>query len=193
MRKTPQSFEAFAAQFMSLRNPDIGRATILEWSRALPRGGSVLDLGCGHGVPVSDVLVGEGFDVYGVDVSPTLVASYAARFPNAHTECACIEESDFFGRQFDGVASIGVIFFLLPDDQRLLIQKVSQVLKPGGRFAFTASDVADTWPDVMTGAESISLGAEVYRGWLREAGLLALSDDVIDEGQNNYYFAVKPT
>jgi hypothetical protein len=89
--------------------------------------------------------------------------------------------------------SIGVIFFLLPDDQRLLIRKVSQVLKPGGRFAFTASDVADTWHDVMTGAESISLGSEVYRGWLREAGLLVLSDKVTDEGQNDYYIAVMPT
>ncbi len=116
VRKTPQSFEAFAAQFMSLRSPSIGRATILEWSRALPRGGAVLDLGCGHGVPVSDVLVGEGFDVYGVDASPTLIESYAARFPNAHTECARVEESDFFGRQFDGVVSIGVI--LLPAARR---------------------------------------------------------------------------
>jgi cyclopropane fatty-acyl-phospholipid synthase-like methyltransferase len=175
---------------MTLRNPDIGRATILDWSRTLPRGACVLDLGCGHGVPVSEVLVGEGFDVYGLDASPTLITAYSRRFPHAHTECAPVEHSNLFGRQFDAVVSVGLMFLLSPDVQRALIGKVSHALKPRGRFVFTAPDEAVRWQDSLTGAESISLGTRAYRDILREAAV-SPTGQTTDEGMNDYHFALK--
>jgi len=40
-------YEAISGDFMSIRNDSaIGAATVRDWSRGLPHGGSVLDLGC---------------------------------------------------------------------------------------------------------------------------------------------------
>ena len=183
-------FENFAEEFMSRRNPDIGRATILEWSRTLPHGGSVLDLGCGHGVPVSDVLVSEGFDVHGLDASPTLIAAYRTRFPHAHTECVAAEHSGLFDRQFEAVVSVGLLFLLTPAVQRAVMSKVARALKPGGQFLFTAPDAPVAWPDSLTGAQSISLGTTAYRSILRAHGL-SPAGEATDEGLNDYHFFVK--
>jgi hypothetical protein len=73
------------------------------------------------------------------------------------------EESSFFGRTYDGVVAVGLLFLLEEDVQRALINKVAAVTKPGGRFLFTAPLQKVAWRDLTTGRESVSLGDEEYR------------------------------
>lgn len=183
-----RGYEALAQRFITSRSPTIGAASVRDWSRALPRGASVLDLGCGSGIPVSAVLTAEGFEVYAVDASATLIETYRRRFPAAHVECGAAEDSTFFDRRFDGIVAWGLMFLLPADIQRDVIGKAARALAPGGRFLFTSGAVADVWHDAMTGGESISLGAEEYRTILRDAGL-TVEDEMSDEGENYYYSA----
>ncbi|MQA91818.1 MAG: methyltransferase domain-containing protein [Gemmatimonas sp.] len=150
---------------MVRRDPAIGVATVRAWARELPSGGAVLDLGCGNGVPISQVLIEDGFVVYGVDAAPAMTAAFHERFPRAHIACETVEDSDYFGRVFDGVAW-GLLFLLSADAQAALVRRVASALKPGGRFLFTAPEQACTWTDMLTGRQSISLGAKVYRATL---------------------------
>lgn len=80
----------------------------------LPEGVSVLDLGCGSGVPISEALLEEGCEVFGVDASPALVAAFRRRFPQAKVACEPVEESRFFDRTCDGVVAVGLLFLLAP-------------------------------------------------------------------------------
>ena len=180
-------YEAIASEFMRRRGEsNIGAATVRRWSRALQPGATVLDVGCGHGIPLAMVLVEHGFNVYWIDASPTLIAAFHSRFPQAHVSCGAAESSDFFGRTFDGVLAIGLIFLLDADTQRKLIRKVAEALNPGGRFLFTAPRDACSWTDVMTDRPSLSLGAEGYEAILTGAGLAVL-DEYLDEGENHYF------
>ena len=45
---------------------------------------AVLDLGCGSGVPVTEILIGQGLAVYGVDASPSLVSVFKHWWPSEH-------------------------------------------------------------------------------------------------------------
>jgi 2-polyprenyl-3-methyl-5-hydroxy-6-metoxy-1,4-benzoquinol methylase len=192
---TPQEksngYEEIAESFMMRRNPHIGLATVREWSKTLAHGSSILELGCGHGVPISQVLTDSGFAVYAVDASVKMINAFRERFPNAHAECSSVEDSEFFGRTFDGVVAWGLMFLLAPDVQPSIIKKVAKVLNRGGRFLFTSPQAAVTWSDAMTGRESISLGADEYQRILRAEGLF-LTGEQSDEGDNHYYFASKP-
>jgi 2-polyprenyl-3-methyl-5-hydroxy-6-metoxy-1,4-benzoquinol methylase len=152
----------------------------------LPSGASVLDLGCGSGVPISETLLEEGCVVYGVDASPSLVAAWHRRFPQAQVTCEPVEESGFFGRRFDGIVAVGLLFLLQPDVQRAVIRRVSTALKPDGRFLFTAPAQEVAWMDLMTGRQSMSLGDEAYRRALADADLKVIGE-FIDEGGNHYY------
>lgn len=183
-------YHSHAEEFMSLRNPTIGVAVVRAWAHELPAAGAVLDLGCGHGVPISEALLGEGFAVYGVDAAPALVAAFRERFPQAQVTCEAVEHSSFFDREFDGAVAWGLLFLLSAEAQVALIHRVASALRAGGRFLFTSPEQACTWTDVLTGRTSLSLGAERYRATLAAAGLTPVGE-LEDEGKNHYYDAKK--
>lgn len=182
-------WEAVAQQFMAARSA-IGLEIVRAWARALPPGGSILDLGAGSGVPLAAALIADGFMVSAVDASPSLVAAFRQRFPHAEIACEPAEHSRFFNHTFDGVMAIGLMFLLPAASQRAVIERVAKALKPLGRFVFTAPPEACTWADCLTGRTSLSLGAEAYDALLSEAGLCLIAQHQ-DEGQNHYFEAQK--
>lgn len=170
---------------------NIGVATVRAWGQRLPKGASILDLGCGSGVPISQALIDDGFNILGVDASPTLVAAFRGRFPHTRVACEPVERSGFFGKTFDGIIAVGLMFLLSAEAQRSLIRRVGLALNPGGRFLFTSPAQSCTWSDLTTGRQSLSLGADDYEAVLLAAGL-KLADEYLDEGDNHYYDAKKP-
>ena len=64
--------------------------------------------------------------------TPNIVAAFRERFPDVEIECNTVEQSDFFGRKFDGVIAWGLMFLLMPDAQAIVIERVGRVLEPGG-------------------------------------------------------------
>jgi SAM-dependent methyltransferase len=174
------------------RSTAIGVKTVRGWARALPSGASVIDLGCGSGFPITDVLVAAGLEVYAVDASPTFVKAFRRNLPGIPVVCEDVESSTFFERTFDAAIASGLIFLLSAEAQRQFIQRIGQILRPGGRFLFTscAGQMPLVWNDIMTGLESRSLGADEYRSELSAAGLSVLGE-FEDEGENHYFDAVK--
>ena len=98
----------------------IGVDVLRAWARDLRPGAHVLDLGCGSGVPVSRTLVQAGVSVAGVDASPRMVAAYRERFPDAPVACEAAASCTFFGRAFDAVVAVGLIF-VLDDTEQLAV------------------------------------------------------------------------
>lgn len=190
-RDPSNGWEAVAREFIASRPlSTVGVAEVRTWARSLPSGAAVLDLGCGCGAPISQVLIQEGFSVYGVDASPSMVEAFRRRFPGAHLACEPVETSSFFSRNFDAALAWGLMFLLPEPGQRDLIRRVARALGPGGRFLFTAPAQVCAWPDSSTGRPSLSLGADAYRAELAEAGLVLVGEQV-DDNDNHYYSAVR--
>jgi SAM-dependent methyltransferase len=196
MTDPSNGYEGVAAEFLAGRgrapSTGIGASRVRDWARTLPRGAAVIDLGCGSGLPITKVLVDEGLNVHGIDASPSLVAAFRHNLPAVPVACESVDVSLFFNRMFDGVVAWGLIFLLRPDSQRRLIQRMADILVPGGRLLFTACAGVEplVWNDVMTGLESRSLGGAEYRRLLSAVGLCVTSE-YEDEGQNHYFDAVK--
>lgn len=190
-----RGYEAIASHYIVGRGSNykgrgIGATEVAEWSRSLSKDASVLDLGCGTGLPISQVLIERGFQLFGVDASASMVAAFRTNFPDVPVDCAAAEDSTFFGRTFDGVVSWGLLFLLDEATQRLLIGKVARALKPGGRFLFTSPREICTWNDGMTDQPSLSLGFDAYKSALEGEGLV-LTSTLLSTGDNFYYFAEK--
>ncbi len=185
-----EGWDGVADRFMATRS-DIGATLVRSWAREnLQPSSPVLDVGCGSGVPIAQALIEDGFEIFGIDASPRLVAAFRRRFPKMRTACEAAQDSPFFGRTFAGAVSIGVLFLLRADDQRRVLRKVGSALKPGGRFLFSAPREACDWRDTLTGRRSTSLGEPQYEEHLEAAGL-RLIGRLLDAGGNNYFDAVK--
>ena len=187
-------YEDVAAEFLARRGSGrligVGAHEVREWARTLPSGAAVIDLGCGPGVPLTEVLVAEGLDVFALDAAPSFVQAFRHNLPNIPVVCEAVQNSTFFGRTFGGVLAWGLLFLLSAEDQRRLLQSIADILVPGGRLLFTSPPEPLVWNDAMTGLESRSLGAKEYRRQLAVVGLLVTSE-YEDEGQNHYFDAAK--
>lgn len=196
MSDPSNGYEGIAAEFLARRGrasaTAVGAKEVRDWARTLLPGATVLDLGCGPGLPITKVLVDEGLHVYGIDAAPSFVEAFRHNLPGIPVACESVQDSLFFNQLFDGVVAWGLIFLLLPDDQSRLIQRVANILVPGGRFLFTSSPEVEplVWYDAMTGLESRSLGLAEYRKLLSEAGF-RVTREYEDVGENHYYDAVK--
>jgi SAM-dependent methyltransferase len=117
------------------------------WMKELPRGGYVLDAGCGHGVPVITRLLKKGFQVTGSDFSPAMLESARKKFPRVsfrERAITDIEEESIF----DGVCSFSSILYLDTIDLFNSIYRLYRALKPGGRLFLFGYDLHPTWRGV---------------------------------------------
>ena len=189
-------YEAVSEEFLARRGSSGTRSTAIgvkevrKWAKTLPRGSSVIDLGCGPGFPITVVLVEEGLQVFGVDAAPSFVAAFQRNLPGTPIICESVLESRLFDRTFDAVLSIGLMFLLTAEEQHRLIQRFAEILVPGGRLLFTSTAKPAVWNDAMTGLESISLGAEEYRKLLGAAGI-SVVEEFEDVGESHYFDGFK--
>lgn len=194
MTDRSSGYERIAPKFLAARSGPgsrpIGAERVRAWARRLAQGSAVLDLGCGSGVPITEVLIDRGLAVYGVDAAPSLVSAFKQRWPDTPVRCEPVEESQFFCRQFEGVVAWGLVFLLSAAKQRELIRRISDALKPGGRLLFTSPAAEVVWNDVLTGQSSLSLGVAEYQRELSRVGLTVL-DQYDDEGMNHYFDVIK--
>jgi SAM-dependent methyltransferase len=194
MTDPTNGYEGIAAEFLAGRgrapSTGVGAKAVREWAHTLPSGAAVIDLGCGPGIPITRELVSQNLNVYAIDASPSMVNAFRRNFPQIPVACESVEDSLFFIRRFDAVLSWGLIFLLLPEQQRHLIQRFADILVPGGRLLFTSPPEPEVWSDAMTGLESRSLGAAEYRNQLSAVGLSVLRE-FEDEGENHYFDAIK--
>lgn len=187
-----REYDQIAEWYVAARNPEVGLPELAAFTRGLSRGARVLDLGCGDGVPISRFLAGEGFGVVALDSSPEMIARYRANFPDVPTRCERIEEATFAAESFEAVVAWGVLFHLPQAEQRAVIRKVSDWLRPGGRFLFTSGDAEGTSEGEMDGVSFryVSLGVSGYRAAIERAGM-HLEADHRDESDNHVYVAAK--
>lgn len=186
-----EAYECYAHEFLQGRDPSlIGSKIVGQWTRTLRQGATVIELACGGGYPISRVLVSAGLQLWAVDSSPTLVTEFRLRFPNIPVQCSRVQDSDFFGRKYEGAIAIGLLFLLSESDQVALISRVAEILEPKGRFLFMAPIQIGIWNDLNTGLECSSLGQERYGALLCGAGFRIVAT-YVDKGENNYYDAEK--
>lgn len=142
-------YQRQAAAYAAERDTSLFERAWLERVLAdVPRGGAVLDLGCGAGAPIGVYLSDAGYDVTGVDYAPAMLALYARTVPGAR-----VVEADMralaLDRQFDAIIGWGSFFHLTQEAQRAALPVLAGHLAPGGRLLLTVGPAAgEVWGTV---------------------------------------------
>jgi len=107
-----------------------------EWlSSVIPAGSRILDIGCGPGL-YTKRLSDMGYRVTGMDYSRRSIAY--AKSQDLKTEYICQNYLDLdYSDAFDAIALIYCDYAaLIPDERKILLDRVYKALKPGGVFIF---------------------------------------------------------
>jgi SAM-dependent methyltransferase len=138
----------------------------------LCEGGRVLDLGCGAGVPSTQVLA-ERFGVVGVDASAAQIRLATANVPRASFGRADMLEVSFQRESFDAVTAFYSISHIPREQHGELFGRIAAWLKPGGSLlAVLGSGDLPDWSGEWLGVPMFfsSHGAEENRRLLRRPG-----------------------
>lgn len=99
---------------------------------------SIVVGGCGSGCPIAKALNDDGFVIFGIDPSRSPVRAFHDNLPGLSVACEPVQDSPFFGRTFDAVMSIDLIFLFDANDQQRVIGRIADAVNPSGRFLFSA-------------------------------------------------------
>ena len=132
-----RGYDTCAEAYDSSRRTEPG--TELEaLSSRLRDGDSVLDIGCGAGVPIARSLA-RRCRVTGVDLSPEMVRRARRNVAGGHFLCADIMSVDLPAASFDAAVAFYTVFHLPRELHAELFCRVHRWLRPRGLFLCTLS------------------------------------------------------
>ncbi|RAH68277.1 uncharacterized protein BO66DRAFT_412859 [Aspergillus aculeatinus CBS 121060] len=123
-------------------------AFIDQASKKLAPNSRVLDVGCGTGKPVAEILATASHRVHGIDISPGMVKIATSQVrgqfevANMNTFHPC--------PSYDGIFAILSLFQLTPGELYSMIFKFAEWLSLGGRLALAVTPSTGLLPDKCT-------------------------------------------
>jgi len=127
----------------------------------LPKGSSVLDVGCGTGLPFAKLLVERNFSVVGIDVSSRMVRIAQKNVPEAEFRELSMTDIDF-ENEFDGVLSSFSMLLLDPPLSKDVAGRIVRSLKNDGLFYLALNEPHEEGADVDGEAVVKIMGEKMY-------------------------------
>jgi SAM-dependent methyltransferase len=179
-------YNTIADRYLAERTRDSADVRLLDdLIERLPADAEVLDAGCGAGIPISQML-GERFQVIGVDFSEAQIELARKNVPNAKFLCEDMTKLAFPENTFDGITSYYAIIHIPREEHQPLLENFHRMLKPSG-FALLclgAEHLIDDVDENYLGTRMYwsHFDSETYLNMLKECGFsIVWSKIVTDE------------
>ena len=126
----------------------------------LPRNASVLDFGCGHGVPFTKELVKKSFEVNAIDISDTMIKAAKKNVPEE--KYAKVSMTDINVRnEFDVIYFVYSMRWLAFNNFEIAARKAVNSLKQGGFFFLAFNEPHPAWHNECENYAEI-MGQKIY-------------------------------
>ncbi|PZR28114.1 MAG: class I SAM-dependent methyltransferase [Citrobacter freundii] len=140
------------------------------------KGSTVLDIGCGTGVPIMHYLVEQGMNTLGVDGSARMLEIAQQNLPSAKFIRADMRELDL-DQTFDAIIAWHSLFHLTYEEQIAMFGIFKKHLNNHGILMFTSgNEHKESWS--INGGENLyhaSLDTDHYRKLLEAQGFVIIS------------------
>ena len=154
---------------------------------ACPRGATVLDAGCGTGVPVARVLIDRGCRVTGIDASAAMLAIASREVPEAR-----LIHGDLRGvmleETFDAIVAWDSVFHIPRDEHAGVFDRFHRWLRPPGMLVLSLGGSAWEGSSEMHGEQFHYSGfdPEDSLRLLRSAGFEIIESYIDDESSHGH-------
>jgi ubiquinone/menaquinone biosynthesis C-methylase UbiE len=129
-----KGYNTIAKDYYTHRDLNKFNGELDEFANLVPKGGKILDVGCGAGIPTAKYLVNKGLKVTGIDISETMLKMARKNVPDAEFIHKDMIELDFEDNTFDGIISVYALFHVPKQEHKQIFQNFYRILKPGGKM-----------------------------------------------------------
>ena len=140
MTLVKDSYNKIAGVYLVNRDRLKSGKYVQQLLRYLPKKSTILDLGCGAGVPVDDIFLKSGHSVIGIDNSEEQIKLARKNCPGGDffvSDITQLKEKEY---QVEAVVSFYTIFHTTRETQAKTFQIIASYLKKGGMLLVTMGD-----------------------------------------------------
>lgn len=116
-----------------------GTDTFLSY---LPKGASILDVGCGGGIK-SKYIANKGYKVTGIDFSEKMIEIAKRELPDLYFDVVDVYELDKYSKTFDGIFAQAVLLHIPKAKVMDVLIKMKGRLNPSGLLYIAVKGVKD--------------------------------------------------
>jgi SAM-dependent methyltransferase len=98
---------------------------------------SILDLGCGTGIPYDLYLINNGVKLTGIDISEKHISLAKRNIPNGNYIIGDYTKYNFKNNKYDAIILLYSIFHIPKEEHYKIIRKIYNILKKGGYLLIT--------------------------------------------------------
>lgn len=177
-------YDPIVRQYLAERNRLKSGKYVQRLIKLLPKQATILDLGCGAGVPVDDLLLKAGHAVVGIDISPEQIKLAKQNCPRGAYRVGDIRQLKPHDYQVDAVVSLYTWFHLPREKQQERLEVVASYLPKGGMLLLTMGDREFEGSHTLYGAKmwSSQYGTDKNRAIVHAAGFEILLDEIDSSG-----------
>jgi ubiquinone/menaquinone biosynthesis C-methylase UbiE len=130
-----EAYDQIAERYLEWRALQPRDVELRQWLKLLhdrvPRGASVLDIGCGAGIPLTREL-SESFDVTGVDIAARQIELARRNVPTARFVHGDVTALGFAAESFHAVVASYSLFHVPRAEHQEVFRLIAGWLRPGG-------------------------------------------------------------
>lgn len=156
MKQVLAAYESLGKKYLDYRQALKSDTYVKMFLRKLGKNSSVLDVGCGVGIPVDDVLTKAGHEVMGIDLSPSLIKLARKNVPGASYQVFDMRNLSFGEYEVQGLVCLYAIFHIPRSEHKKMIETFASFLPVGGWMLISMGDRAYEGEHEMYGLVSYS-------------------------------------
>ncbi|WP_218026665.1 class I SAM-dependent DNA methyltransferase [Nocardia inohanensis] len=149
----------------------------------LPGGARVLDVGCGTGRPVAELLATAGHQVTGCDVSARMLDIAREQVPSARFESADLRTLNYPPGSWDAVVAFFPLLQMSRAEIASALVKFADWLAPGGYLLLATVPADIEGMDIIFMGQPVTVSSyprEEFQRRLTEAGLEIVRDRIVE-------------
>lgn len=177
-------YDKIASVYLQNRDRLKSGKYVSQLLKYLPKQSTILDLGCGAGVPVDDILLKSGHSVIGIDISSEQIKLARKNCPRGQYMVGDISELSQGEYEVEAVISFYTIFHTPRGNQGKLIKTIASYLKKGGLLLITMGDREFEGEHELHGTKmwSSQFGTAKNRSLVESAGFKIITDELDNSG-----------
>ncbi|MBP9669791.1 class I SAM-dependent methyltransferase [Candidatus Woesebacteria bacterium] len=177
-------YDKIAKTYLASRDRLKSGKHVSQLLKRLPKQSTILDLGCGAGVPVDDILLKAGHEVIGIDISSEQIKLARKSCPRGQFLVGDVSELSMDEYDVQAVISFYTIFHTPREEHSKLLKTFASYLKKGGLLLITMGDREFEGGHELHGEKmwSSQFGTAKNRSLVESAGFKIITDELDNSG-----------